>query len=349
MSATNTIEGKGAFWYWILVSVMAFVIICGNSLVIFLIVTRARLHVTPNWFVLSLSIADLSVGLIVAPSYIAYTFWIDANFGVLVMFYNLLFYASVGNLCVMTFDRYVAITRPLRYPSVMTTSMALRLIALAWVLPMMITLMPLCWKDLKWSSPAAQDASNSTFDGAERANQIYLGIVLVLFEILPCIVILLTFTRLYFVVRNQSRRIKALEIAIRFNLDIRTQRKRKIERSTVNAFFAVIIMFEICWVLSAYRAFCSYYNVCTISLLFVQTSRLFLFFNSVVNFFVFALLKSDIRDEIKQLIRFWSKVSVGTVTIQKEKQRTLLPKKPSVFIMRQRAKKKLSSLLHEMF
>ena len=160
---------------------------------------------------------------------------------------------------------------------------------------------------------------------------------------------LLTFTRLYFVVRNQSRRIKALEIAIRFNLDIRTQRKRKIERSTVNAFFAVIIMFEICWVLSAYRAFCSYYNVCTISLLFVQTSRLFLFFNSVVNFFVYALLKSDIRDEIKQLIRFWSKVSVGTVTIQKEKQRTLLPKKPSVLIMRQRAKKKLSSLLHEMF
>lgn len=211
----------------------------------------------------------------------------------------------------------------------MTTSMALRLIALAWVLPMMITLMPLCWKDLKWSSPAAQDASNSTFDGAERANQIYLGIVLVLFEILPCIVILLTFTRLYFVVRNQSRRIKALEIAIRFNLDIRTQRKRKIERSTVNAFFAVIIMFEICWVLSAYRAFCSYYNVCTISLLFVQTSRLFLFFNSVVNFFVYALLKSDIRDEIKQLIRFWSKVSVGTVTIQKEKQRTLLSKKPN--------------------
>ena len=101
-----------------------------------------------------------SVGLIVAPSYIAYTFWIDgANFELLVMFDNLLLYASVGNLCITTFDPYIDITRPLRYASSMDISMALRLIALAWVLPIMITLMPLCWKKFKWSLPAVQDTS----------------------------------------------------------------------------------------------------------------------------------------------------------------------------------------------
>ncbi|XP_078357376.1 beta-2 adrenergic receptor-like [Oculina patagonica] len=132
MSATKTDEGRESYWYWILISVIAFVTVYGNALVIYLIATRPRLHITPNWFILSLSIADFSIGLIVAPSYIVYTFWVDINFTILVMFYNLLLYASVGNLCAMSFDRYIAITRPLRYVSLMKNSMVLRLIAFAW-------------------------------------------------------------------------------------------------------------------------------------------------------------------------------------------------------------------------
>lgn len=303
MSATKTDEGKDAYWYWTLVSLIAFITVCGNALVIYLIVTRPRLHVTPNFFILSLSIADLFVGLIVAPSYIAYTFQVEANFTVLAMFYNLLLYASVGNLCAMTFDRYVAITRPFRYVPLMKTSMVLRLIAVAWVVPIIITLIPLSWRHLGSSSAAA---SNSTLKEAQKADQIYQGIVLVLFEIVPCIVMLLTFVHLYSIVRKQSRRIKALEeqITSRYNLDIKSRRRGQREKSTVHAFSVVVILFEICWVLSAYRAFCNYFKVCTVSLKLVQISRLFLFLNCAVNVFVYAFLKSDIRDEMKQLVRF---------------------------------------------
>ena len=203
MSSTKTDDARESHWYWVVISIIAFVTVCGNALVIYLIATRPRLHMTPpNWFILSLSIADFSVGLIVAPSYFVYTFWVDINFTFLAMFYNLLLYASVGNLCVMTFDRYIAITRPLRYVSLMQNSMVLRLIALAWVVPIIITLLPLSWMYLVTNTQQ------------HRAEQIYQGIVLVLFEIIPCIVMLLTFIHLFFIVRNQNRRIIALEMQI---------------------------------------------------------------------------------------------------------------------------------------
>ena len=57
-----------------LVACIAAVPDCGNALVTFLTAIRARLHTTPIWFVAYLSIADLLVGFVVAPTYI-YTFW----------------------------------------------------------------------------------------------------------------------------------------------------------------------------------------------------------------------------------------------------------------------------------
>lgn len=294
MSATKTDEGKEAYWYWTLVSIFALVTVCGNALVMYLIATRPRLHITPNWFILSLSIADFSVGLIVAPSYIVYTFWVDTNFAILAIFYNLLLYASVGNLCVMTFDRYIAITRPLRYVALMQNSMVRKLIALAWGVPIIITLIPLSWMHL---APKTQ----------ERAEQIYKGIVLVLFEIIPCIIMLLTFIHLFAIARKQSRRIITLEVQIasRYNLGIISRRGRQHEKSIVHVFSVVVILFEICWALSAYRAFCKYFKLRPVTLTLVQISRLLFFLNSAVNVFVYAFLKRDIRDEMKKFLRFF--------------------------------------------
>lgn len=298
MSSTKTEDGKGAYWYWVLVASIAVVTVCGNALVIYLIAARQRLHTTPNWFVLSLSVADFCVGLIIAPTYIVYTFWLEVDFTVLVMFYNLLLYASVGNLCVMTFDRYIAITRPLRYVSLMKESMVRKLIASAWGVPIIITLTPLSWTHLASLSDSQK----------EFANRIYQGIVLVLFEIVPCIVMPLTFLHLFAIVKKQSRRIRTLEVQIvnRYNLNMLTNRRGRIrthEKSVVHVFAIVVIIFEICWVLSAYRAFCRF-NLCQVSLTLVQISRLFLFLNSAVNVCVYAVLKRDIREEMKKLLKY---------------------------------------------
>uniref|UniRef100_A0A1B0D5K4 G-protein coupled receptors family 1 profile domain-containing protein n=1 Tax=Phlebotomus papatasi TaxID=29031 RepID=A0A1B0D5K4_PHLPP len=58
--------------------------------------------------------------------------------------------ASILNLCAISLDRYVAVTRPVTYPSIMSTTKAKSLIAGIWVLSFVICFPPLVgWKDQK--------------------------------------------------------------------------------------------------------------------------------------------------------------------------------------------------------
>ena len=49
-------------WYSVLGGLSSIIAVAGNGIVIYLIVTRHRLHTTANWFILSLAIADLFLG-----------------------------------------------------------------------------------------------------------------------------------------------------------------------------------------------------------------------------------------------------------------------------------------------
>lgn len=58
--------------------------------------------------------------------------------------------ASILNLCAISLDRYVAVTRPVTYPSIMSTKRAKSLIAGIWVLSFVICFPPLVgWKEQK--------------------------------------------------------------------------------------------------------------------------------------------------------------------------------------------------------
>ncbi|CAH0763515.1 unnamed protein product [Diatraea saccharalis] len=57
--------------------------------------------------------------------------------------------ASILNLCVISLDRYVAVTRPVSYPSIMSRKRAKALIAGLWILSFVICFPPLVWKDKK--------------------------------------------------------------------------------------------------------------------------------------------------------------------------------------------------------
>lgn len=56
--------------------------------------------------------------------------------------------ASILNLCAISLDRYVAVARPVSYPSLMSRKRAKALIAILWVLSFVICFPPLVgWKD----------------------------------------------------------------------------------------------------------------------------------------------------------------------------------------------------------
>lgn len=293
-ASMNSLQERDSYWYWVLVVSFGITTVCGNTVVIYLVLTRRTLHVSANWFIVSLSLADLLVGLVVLPTYIIHTFWAELNFYALLKFYNLILYVSVGNLCVMTGDRYLAITRPLKYGSLMTRSKVLVMILAAWIIPTGISLVSLLWQ------------TSGTNKERNTVQRVYVGMTVVCFEIIPCFMMLLVYSHLYFITRAHTRRIAAQEsVKERYNGSnfTNTRRQRNRERSSLKVFASVALLFVFCWLLSAYRRFCDVFSLCSVSIEFVQVSRILIFLNSAVNVIVYSLLKKDIRAEFKRFLR----------------------------------------------
>ena len=291
--ASISIPGeRDAVWYWTLVVLIGITTVFGNTLVIYLIIKRPSLHVTANWFILSLSFADLLVGLVVIPTYIIHTFWIPLNIHALITFYNLVLYVSVGNLCVMTGDRYLAITRPLRYCIVMTRSKVVTMISISWIIPTFISLLP----SLLWEK--------SLVNSRDKAKRVYTGVVILFLEITPCFMMVLVYCHLYVITRAHSRRIAAQESVQQRYCDRiipKKRRQRSRERSNLKVFASVVLLFIFCWLLSAYRGFCDVFGLCTVTIKIVRISRILIFLNSAVNVIVYSFVKRDIRVELKRL------------------------------------------------
>ncbi|CAH1239264.1 HTR6 [Branchiostoma lanceolatum] len=111
----------------------------GNILVLLAVATHRSLQTLSNVFLVSLCVSDLLVGALVMPPAVAITLYGEWIFSpgfcaVWVSFDVMLCSASILNLCVISLDRYIQITRPLQHDVYMTNTRAGILIALAWLL-----------------------------------------------------------------------------------------------------------------------------------------------------------------------------------------------------------------------
>ncbi|XP_076314951.1 histamine H1 receptor-like [Tachypleus tridentatus] len=114
----------------------------GNAMVLHAIRTERRLQTVSNMFIMSLAVADLTVGIIVMPISSAYAITGDWMFGIVVcQFWLSMDYtastASILNLFILSLDRYWSIRSPLKYLRKRTKKRALLMIGIAWLLSAM--------------------------------------------------------------------------------------------------------------------------------------------------------------------------------------------------------------------
>ena len=133
----------------------------GNVLVCAAIVRYRHLRSkVTNIFIVSLAVSDLLVAVLVMPwkavAEVAGYWPFGAFCNVWVAFDIMCSTASILNLCVISVDRYWAISSPFRYERKMTQRLALVMIGVAWALSVLISFIPV---QLNW--PRGGDAATA--------------------------------------------------------------------------------------------------------------------------------------------------------------------------------------------
>ncbi|XP_006009090.1 adenosine receptor A2b-like [Latimeria chalumnae] len=144
-----------------LIAIMA---IAGNTLVCWAVASNRRLRTATNYFIVSLAMSDIAVGVLVIP------FAITISVELTMDFHGCLFLAclvlaltqsSIFSLLAITVYRYLAISFPLRYPALVTGRRAKYTITILWILALVIGLIPLFgWN--QWHSLQKSCSGNTT-------------------------------------------------------------------------------------------------------------------------------------------------------------------------------------------
>lgn len=104
----------------IIITAMMIVIVVGNMLVVIAIATENNLTTVQNWFIASLAVADMMIGLVVMPFSLSFElmgYWMFGDIwceihGALDVF---LCTSSIMNICLISLDRYWSITKAISY------------------------------------------------------------------------------------------------------------------------------------------------------------------------------------------------------------------------------------------
>ena len=231
------------------------------GLVIYLIITKPRLHTTANWFVLALAVADFLTGVYFLPSHLACMNWFScekSDKNILKRIRWLILDASIACLCAMTADRYLAISRPLKYLSAMKTKRVTLMISAAWLVSLVLNAAPFTW--LFTDGLSDEDKT--------LLNRIFLLTVLLLFEFLPCFVLIGATVHMVVIVRRHLRRTAAIYSQLNFNQpsgagNQQFRQKTSRDSNSAKVIGVVVAMFVSCYTLDMYLTFCYWFDACS--------------------------------------------------------------------------------------
>ncbi|TRY59919.1 hypothetical protein DNTS_013443 [Danionella cerebrum] len=187
----------------------------GNTLVCVAVIRfrHLRSKVT-NFFVISLAVSDLFVAVLVMPwkavSEVAGC-WLFGSFcDTWIAFDIMCSTASILNLCIISLDRYWAISSPFRYERKMTQRMAFVMIGVAWTLSVLISFIPV---RMNWHRAAAHNLTSASGECSATLNRTYAIASSLISFYIPVGIMIGTYTRIFRIAQTQIRRISILERA----------------------------------------------------------------------------------------------------------------------------------------
>ncbi|XP_044222231.1 trace amine-associated receptor 6-like [Thunnus albacares] len=284
-----------AIFIYILLFVISMFTAALNLLVVISISHFRQLHTSTNLVLLSLAVSDFLVGLLVMPVEILLTetCWILGDI-MCALYYVLPFIitsASVGNMVLISVDRYVAICDPLHYPTKVTKKIVIICICLCWICSVFYSIIIL-YDNLK--QPGRY---NSCY--GECVVNIAGAVDLVLTFIIPISVIIVLYMRVFVVAVSQARAMRSGIAAVSLQHSVKIT-VLKSEIKAARTLGIVIIVFLMC--------FSPYYCVSLTGqdILVGSTTEAFMiflmYFNSCLNPVIYAFFYPWFKKAIKLIV-----------------------------------------------
>lgn len=170
--------------------------VVGNLLVCISVCKFRNLRIVANYFIVSLAVADLAVSGVVMPFALyqevnGWRWWLGAWLcDVWVSVDVLTATASIWNLCGISVDRFLAITRPIQYARRRTPCMAMAVIVSMWSVAFLISIPALIYV-------GGYDAEGTAEECALNVSPIFQVISSALSFYIPCFILLIVYYKIF--------------------------------------------------------------------------------------------------------------------------------------------------------
>ncbi|XP_017270024.2 adenosine A2a receptor a [Kryptolebias marmoratus] len=292
--------------YIVLELLIALFSVLGNVLVCWAVCLNSNLQSITNFFVVSLAVADIAVGVLAIPFAIAISTGFCSNFfGCLFIacFVLVLTQNSIFSLLAIAIDRYIAIKMPLRYNSLLTSQRAQGVIAICWALSIIIGLTPMMgWHKVVKSNngSCSPGLMNCLFE--EVVDMKYM----VYFNFFACVLIpLLLMLAIYLCIFMAARhQLKLMKTKVVHGEKSRSTLQKEVQ---VAKSLAIIVgLFAVCWlplhIINCFNLFCG--DRCTRPPAWVMYVAIILSHaNSVINPFIYAYRIREFQRTFRKIIR----------------------------------------------
>lgn len=263
-------------WSLIILSCTSVFIVAANAIVCVFVLTNVRLRTYTNGFLVSLAVSDVLTGGLLLPVNLSGPDSVVASLeGYLVAFVLL---SGVGNICLVTWDRYIAVAKPFDYKKVVKRHFT-KLIIVTWATALVISLLPLTW----------QTDSNVI-------HKVYLFCLMGFFVVIP-------YAGVFFAYYQIGQHLKKHRQKFRnHSTTSLSSRKLKSEAKVVKVFLAIVVIFVLSWLPIIYMTTVASVNRQDLVPVALQkVSLLTVALSSLANPLLYAFMKEDFRREFKKV------------------------------------------------
>ncbi|XP_047457426.1 trace amine-associated receptor 13c-like [Mugil cephalus] len=280
----------------ILLSSISVITVALNLLVIISVSHFRQLHTPTNILLLSLAVSDFLVGLLSMPVEIfrKTTCWVfgDALCSLCGFLTCNIVSASIGNILLISVDRYVAICYPLHYPTRVTVTKVKIGVCLCWVCSSFYT--GFYVKDVL----TEPNKTKSCYGECVLVVDYITGSVdVVISFIVPITVIVVLYLRIFVVAVSQARAMRFHVTAVKVQVSLTVTRKKS-ELKAARTLGVLVVVYLICY--------CPYYCYIVSEAVLSTTSGTFVaflaYFNSCLNPVIYALFYPWFRGAVKLIV-----------------------------------------------